>query len=243
VKAVFVKEIRHFFSSLIGYISMSVFLITTGLFLWVFPDTNLLDAGYASMDYFFFLAPYILVFLIPAITMRSFSEEINLGTIELLSTKPLSNMQILLGKYFAALALVVVSLLPTLLYWYSIYRLAMPIGNIDMGGIAGSYFGLLFLCAVFAAIGVFCSSITSNQIVAFVAGLFLCFFLFEAFESLSKFGVLFAKNDYLVEQLGLRAHYSSMSRGVLDSRDLIYFLSVIYLFLLFTRISLDSRKW
>ncbi len=222
---------------------MAVFLIATGLFLWVFPESSLLDAGYASLDYFFFLAPYIFIFLIPAITMRSFSEEMNLGTIELLSTKPLTNWQILLGKYFASLTLVIVALLPTLIYWYTIYRLASPIGNVDMGGTLGSYFGLIFLGAVFCAIGIFSSSITSNQIVAFVAGLFLCFFLFESFESLSKLGILFAKNDYLVEQLGLRAHYSSMSRGVIDSRDLIYFVSVIYLFLLFTRTSLASRKW
>jgi len=222
---------------------MAVFLISSGLFLWVFPESSLLDAGYASMDYFFFLAPYILIFLIPAITMRSFSEEMNMGTIELLSTKPLTNLHILLGKYFASLTLVIIALLPTLIYWYTIYRLASPIGNVDMGGTLGSYFGLIMLSAVFCAIGIFCSSVTSNQIVAFVAGLFLCFFLFESFESLSKLGILFAKNDYLVEQLGLRAHYSSMSRGVIDSRDLIYFSSVIFLFLLFTRTSLASRKW
>jgi ABC-2 type transport system permease protein len=222
---------------------MAVFLISSGLFLWVFPESSLLDAGYASMDYFFFLAPYILIFLIPAITMRSFSEEMNMGTIELLSTKPLTNLHILLGKYFASLTLVIIALLPTLIYWYTIYRLALPIGNVDMGGTLGSYFGLIMLSAVFCAIGIFCSSVTSNQIVAFVAGLFLCFFLFESFESLSKLGILFAKNDYLVEQLGLRAHYASMSRGVIDSRDLIYFFSVIFLFLLFTRTSLASRKW
>jgi ABC-2 type transport system permease protein len=175
--------------------------------------------------------------------MRSFSEEMNMGTIELLSTKPLTNLHILLGKYFASLTLVIIALLPTLIYWYTIYRLASPIGNVDMGGTLGSYFGLIMLSAVFCAIGIFCSSVTSNQIVAFVAGLFLCFFLFESFESLSKLGILFAKNDYLVEQLGLRAHYSSMSRGVIDSRDLIYFFSVIFLFLLFTRTSLASRKW
>ena len=243
MKAVYIKELQHFFSSLIGYISMAVFLISSGLFLWVFPESSLLDAGYASMDYFFFLAPYILIFLIPAITLRSFSEEMNMGTIELLSTKPLTHLHILLGKYFASLTLVIIALLPTLIYWYTIYRLASPIGNVDMGGTLGSYFGLIMLSAVFCAIGIFCSSVTSNQIVAFVAGLFLCFFLFESFESLSKLGILFAKNDYLVEQLGLRAHYASMSRGVIDSRDLIYFFSVIFLFLLFTRTSLASRKW
>jgi ABC-2 type transport system permease protein len=243
LKAVYIKELQHFFNSLIGYMAIMVFLITMGLFLWVFPDTNILDSGYASIDYFFYIAPFILLFLIPAVTMRSFAEELNLGTIEMLTTKPLSDWQILLGKYFAALSLVGIALLPTLIYWYTIYKLASPIGNIDMGGIAGSYVGLIFLCAVFCAIGIFCSAITSNQIVAFVAGVFLSFILFLAFESLSKFGFLFAKNDFLVESIGLQSHYSSISRGVIDSRDVVYFLSVIFLFLLFTRTSLASRKW
>src|SRR5690606_14105453 len=162
----------------------------TGLFLWVFPDTNVLDFGYANMDYFFFIAPYILLFLVPAITMRSFSEEINMGTIELLSTKPVGDWDILLGKYFAALTLVVIALIPTFVYWYTVYQLASPIGNVDMGGTAGSYFGLFFLSAVFCAIGIFCSSITSNQIVAFVTGVFLSFFLFVAFDNLSRLGFL-----------------------------------------------------
>jgi ABC-2 type transport system permease protein len=243
MKAIYLKELQQFFSSLIGYITIIVFLVVTGLFLWVFPDTNILDFGYASMDYFFYIAPFILLFLIPAITMRSFAEEMNTGTIELLSTKPVSDWDILLGKYFAALTLVLVALAPTLVYWYTVYNLALPIGNVDMGGTAGSYFGLIFLAAVFCAIGVFCSSITTNQIVSFVAGVFLSFFLYLAFENLSKLGVLFAKNDYLVESLGLNAHYSSMSRGVVDSRDVVYFLSVISLFLLFTRTSLASKKW
>lgn len=243
MKAIYLKELQHFFSSLIGYMAILVFLVSMGLFMWVFPDTNTIDAGYASMDYFFYFAPYILLFLIPAITMRSFADEKNLGTIELIATKPLSDWQILLGKYFATFTLVCIALIPTLLYWYTIHRLASPIGNVDMGGIAGSYFGLLFLSAVFCAIGVFCSSITSNQIVAFVLAVFVSFFLFVAFESLSKFGFLFAKNDYIVEYLGLQAHYSSISRGVVDLRDVVYFLSVIVLFLLFTRTSLASRQW
>lgn len=243
MKAIYLKELQQFFSSLIGYMAIVVFLVVTGLFLWVFPDTNVLDFGYANIDYFFFIAPYILLFLVPAITMRSFSEEINMGTIELLSTKPVTDWDILLGKYFASLTLVVIALVPTFIYWYTVYQLASPIGNIDMGGTAGSYFGLFFLSAVFCAIGIFCSSVTSNQIVAFVIGVFLSFFLFVAFENLSRLGFLFAKNDYLVENLGMNAHYSSMSRGVIDSRDVVYFLSIIYLFLLFTRTSLASKKW
>jgi ABC-2 type transport system permease protein len=222
MKAIYLKELQHFFSSLIGYMAILVFLVSMGLFMWVFPDTNIIDAGYASMDYFFYFAPYILLFLIPAITMRSFADEKSLGTIELIATKPLSDWQILLGKYFATFTLVCIALIPTLLYWYTIHS---------------------FLSAVFCAIGVFCSSITSNQIVAFVLAVFVSFFLFVAFESLSKFGFLFAKNDYIVEYLGLQAHYSSISRGVVDLRDVVYFLSVIVLFLLFTRTSLASRQW
>ncbi|HWB64833.1 MAG TPA: ABC transporter permease, partial [Chitinophagales bacterium] len=166
--AIFIKEIRQFFSSLIGYIAISVFLLVLGLFLWIFPDTNIIDFGYANLDSFFNLAPYIFIFLIPAITMRSFAEEINTGTIELLSTRPVTELQIILGKYFAALTLVFISILPTFIYFYTVYQLAAPVGNVDVGGIMGSYFGLFFLGAVFVAVGIFCSSITSNQIVAFI---------------------------------------------------------------------------
>jgi ABC-2 type transport system permease protein len=173
--AIFLKEVQQFFSTLIGYMAIIVFLLVLGLFVWVFPDTNVLDFGYATLDSFFDMAPYILIFLIPAITMRSFAEEINSGTIELLATRPVTDLQIILGKYFAALLLVVIAIVPTIVYLITVYFLASPVGNIDLGGMIGSYFGLLFLGAVFVAIGIFCSSITANQIVAFIAGVFLCF--------------------------------------------------------------------
>lgn len=243
MKAIFLKELKQFFSSLIGYIAIIVFLLVLGLFMWIFPDTSILDFGYATLDSFFSIAPYIFIFLIPAITMRSFAEEINTGTIELLSTRPVTEMQIILGKYFAALMLVFIAILPTFIYFYTVYTLASPVGNIDIGGILGSYFGLFFLGAVFVAIGIFCSSITSNQIVAFILGVFLCFFIYLAFSYLSQFGIFVGKNDYLVESFGLSAHYDAMGKGVIDSRDVVYFLSLISLFILFTRTALSSRRW
>ncbi len=243
MKAIFLKELQQFFSSLIGYIAIIVFLLVLGLFMWIFPDTSILDFGYATLDSFFSIAPYIFIFLIPAITMRSFAEEINTGTIELLSTRPVTELQIILGKYFAALLLVLIAIIPTFIYFYTVYALASPVGNIDVGGILGSYFGLFFLGAVFVAIGIFCSSITSNQIVAFILGVFLCFFLYLAFSYISQFGIFVGKNDYLVDSLGLSAHYDAMGKGVIDTRDVVYFLSMISLFILLTRTALSSRKW
>ncbi len=241
--AIFKKEVQQFFSSLIGYIAIIVFLLVLGLFIWVFPDTNIFDYGYATLDSFFNIAPYIFIFLIPAITMRSFAEEINTGTIELLSTRPVTEMEIILGKYFAALLLVFIALVPTLIYFFTVYLLASPVGNVDTGGIMGSYFGLFFLGAVFVSIGIFCSSVTSNQIVAFIVGVFLCFFIYLAFGYLSQFGVFIGKNDYLVESLGLSAHYDAMGKGVIDTRDVVYFLSIISGFIVFTRTALASRRW
>ncbi len=243
MKAIFLKELKQFFSSLIGYIAIIVFLLVLGLFMWIFPDTSILDFGYATLDSFFSIAPYIFIFLIPAITMRSFAEEINTGTIELLSTRPVTELQIILGKYFAALLLVLIAIIPTSIYFYTVYILASPVGNIDVGGILGSYFGLFFLGAVFVAIGIFCSSITSNQIVAFILGVFLCFFIYLAFSYLSQFGIFVGKNDYLVESFGLSAHYDAMGKGVIDTRDVVYFLSVISAFILFTRTALSARRW
>ena len=241
--AIFKKEVQQFFSSLIGYIAIIVFLLVLGLFIWVFPDTNIFDFGYATLDSFFNIAPYIFIFLIPAITMRSFAEEINTGTIELLSTRPVTEMQIILGKYFAALLLVFIAILPTLIYFVTVYLLASPVGNVDTGGILGSYFGLFFLGAVFIAIGIFCSSVTSNQIVAFIVGVFLCFFIYLAFGYMAQFGIFIGKNDYLVESLGLSAHYDAMGKGVIDTRDVVYFISIISAFIVFTRTALASRRW
>jgi len=241
--AVLKKEINLFFSSLIGYITIIVFLLATGLFIWVFPDTSILDYGYATLDSLFYMAPWIFMFLIPAITMRSFSEEVNTGTIELLSTKPITDWQIILGKYLAAVALVSFALIPTLLYFYSVYQLGNPVGNLDIGATWGSYIGLLLIGSAFTAIGIFGSALTNNAIVAFMLAVFLCFILYIGFDYLSRLDIFFAKMDAFVEQLGMESHYESISRGVVDSRDVIYFLSIAALFLIFTKTSLDSRKW
>lgn len=240
---IFLKEVKQFFSSLIGYIAISVFLILLGLIVWVFPDINIFDNRYANLDSFFYYAPLVMCILIPAICMRSFAEEIKTGTFELLATRPVTEMQIILGKYFATLFLIFISILPTLLYFLTVYKLASPVGNVDTGGITGSYFALLFIGAVFSAIGIFCSAVSSNEIVAFILALFLCIFLYMAFYYLSHFGIFIGKNDYYVENIGLAAHYDSMSRGVIDTRDVVYFLSVISLFILLTRTTLSARRW
>lgn len=237
------KEIRSFLGSLIGYIVIAVFLTTISLFLWIFPgETNILDAGYATIAPLFYIAPWVFMFLIPAITMRLFAEESRTGTIELLLTKPLTDFQIVLAKYIAGFSLVLFSLLPTLVYFYSVYNLGTPVGNIDVGGTIGSYFGLLFLGSVFVAIGVFASAITNNQIISFIVAVFLCFFCFIGFESISSLQLLGSIDDIIIK-LGINAHYMSMSRGVIDTRDVIYFLGIIMLFLLFTKTTIGSRKW
>ena len=243
--ALFKKEINNFLSSLIGIMVVVVFLLITGLFLWVFKsDFNIMSYGYASLDSLFILAPWVFLFLVPAVTMRFFAEERRTGTIEMLLTKPLSDWQIVGAKYLAGVALVLLALIPTLIYYISVSRLAMPVGNVDHGGIWGSYIGLFFLSAAFVSIGVFSSSVTNNQILAFILSVFLCGFLFIGFEFIYSLSLsLFGKIDLFIQQLGMSAHYSSMSRGVIDTRDLIYFLSVIALFLSLTKLTLSSRKW
>lgn len=237
------KEINSFLSSLIGYIVVSVFLLINGLFLWVLPmDFNILDYGYAGIDGLFMLAPFVFLFLIPAITMRSFSDEKKSGTIELLMTRPLTDLQIVLAKYFAGFVLVLLSLLPTLIYVISVYRLGLPPGNMDMGGTWGSYIGLMFLGAGFVSIGLFCSSITDNQIVSFILSVFLCGAVYIGFDFIHSFA-LFGRFDLFIQQLGINEHYISMSRGVIDTRDVLYFLSLITIFILLTKISLEKRKW
>ncbi len=239
----FKKEIRSFLSSLIGYIAMCVFLLLVGLFLWILPsDSNILTNGYAGLDALFSLAPWVFLFLIPAITMRSFADERKAGTIEFLLTKPLTDLQIILAKYFAGVALVLFSLLPTLLYYYTIYQLGNPAGNIDAGGTWGSYIGLFFLAAAFTAIGIFASSLSDNQIVAFILAVFLCFFSYIGFQYISMLD-LFGPVDDFILSLGINDHYMSMSRGVIDTRDVVYYLSVITLFILLTKTTLESRKW
>ncbi len=234
------KELRQFFSSLTGYLAIIVFLIMNGLFLFVFPDSNIFDAGYASLDTFFSTAPWILLLLIPAITMRSFSEEFKGGTFEILRTKPLSATQIITGKYLASVIIALIAILPTLIYVFTISTLST--GGIDAGGIAGSYVGLFLLAAVFISIGICCSSFTSNAVVAFLLSAFACFTVFSAFEAISRIPALSAGADYYVEMLGIDHHYKSISRGVIDFRDIVYFLSVIVFFLFLTSRNLVKRR-
>lgn len=240
---IFLKEINTFFSSLVGYIVIGIFLVFLGLMMFVFPDFSLLNSPVASLDQLFTIAPMIFMFLIPAITMRSFAEEQQTGTIELLATRPLHDLEIIMGKYGACLALVVFALIPTLLYYYTVYQLGTPKGNLDSGAIMGSYIGLLFLAGAFVAIGIFASSITNNQIVAFLLATFLCFIFFWGFFFFSKLPFFVGRGDDVVQMLGIDYHYSSISRGVLDSRDLLYFCSLIGVFVMMTLTSLQRRKW
>jgi len=226
-----------------GYLSIAIFLIVIGLFSWVFTDTSILDGRYANLDQLFSMAPFVFMFLIPAITMRTFAEEKQNGTLEFLYTKPVSEWHIILGKYFACLVLVFFSLLPTVIYYYTVHQLGSPVGNIDSGAILGSYIGLFFLAAVFTAIGFFASSLSTNQIVSFIMAVFFCFFMYLAFQYLSKLPIFFGKTDSIVKDLGVNNHYISMSKGKIDSRDMIYFLSVIGFFIYLTHVSLSNRKW
>jgi ABC-2 type transport system permease protein len=237
------KEISLFLSSLIGYIVITVFLLVNGLFLWVFAsDFNILDFGYANLDGLFMIAPFVFLFLIPAITMRSFADENKSGTIEMLLTKPLTDLQIVLAKYFAGVLLVVVAVIPTFFYVFSVYQLGLPKGNIDMGGTWGSYIGLFFLGASFVSIGLFASSLTNNQVVSFIVAVFLSLFVYIGFDFIYALD-LFGPIDLFVKSLGINDHYTSMSRGVIDTRDVVYFISLTGIFVLLTRLSLQSRKW
>ncbi|MEO7983346.1 MAG: gliding motility-associated ABC transporter substrate-binding protein GldG [Bacteroidota bacterium] len=235
------KELRQFFSSLTGYIAIIVFLLVNGLVLFVFDD-NILDFGYATLDRFFQLAPWILLLLIPAITMRSFAEEFKTGTYEILQTRPLSRAQIIAGKYFGSLVVVVIALLPTLIYIFSLQRLSSNQG-LDMGATIGSYIGLFFLAAVFTAISISCSSFTNNAVVAFIISLIGCALLYYGFSAISKLPALRNGPDYYVEMIGIDFHYRSISRGLLDTRDLVYFGSIILLFLGITSRNLLKRSW
>jgi ABC-2 type transport system permease protein len=239
----FLREINNFFNNLIGYISIGVFLLVNSLFLWVFPlDTNILQSGYSNLDGLFSMGPFVFLFLIPAITMRFFADEKKSGTIEFLLTKPLTDLQIVLAKYMAAFSLVVFSLLPTLIYLITVYNFGLPAGNIDMGATWGSYLGFLFLGAAFVAIGLFASSLTDNQIVSFIISIVLCGFIYIGFDFIYTLD-FFGQFDLFIRNLGIYAHYTSISRGVIDSRDVIYFMSLVILFLLLTKIKLESRKW
>jgi len=241
--ALFKKEVQAFFSSFTGYLVIVFFLLVNGLFLWVFPgDFNLIDGGYASLESFFVLAPWVFLLLVPAVTMRLFSEEKRNGTLELLLTKPLTDWQLVLSKYFAGLMLVLLALIPTLIFFISIYLLGSPVGNIDIGGTMGSYLGLFFLAAIYTAVGVFASAITDNPLISFLLAVVVSFFLYLGFDSLSGIPALQNLASVLVP-FGINDHYKSISRGVIDSRDLIYFAAMSAVFLLFTRTLLQSRKW
>lgn len=232
--AIFKKEVNGFFSTVTGYVVIAVFLTLLGLIMWVFPDYSILEYNYATLDQLFSVAPMIFLFLIPAVCMRSFSEEQQTGTIETLFTKPLTELDIVLGKYFGALFLVFVALLPTVLYYYSIWQLGSPQGNIDSGEVIGSYIGLFFLSAVFVAVSMLASVLSNNQIIAFLIGALLCFVVYWGFHFISNLPGFVGKIDLLVQQLGIDYHYRSISRGAVDSRDVIYFFSVIGLFLFLT---------
>lgn len=241
--ALWKKEIVVFFSSITGYLVAGVFLLMTGLFLWVIPgNLNIPFGGYASLDSLFWLAPWLYLFLVPAVTMRLFAEERKSGTIELLLTKPLTDWHIVGGKYLAGLSLVVISLLPTLIYFYSVDYLAQPQGNIDHGAIWGSYIGLVLLAAVYTSIGLFTSSLTDNQIVAFVLAVIVCFFFYNGFQAMAEIPYFRPVSGFLV-YMGIDEHYQSISRGVVDSRDVVYFAGVIAFFLVLTKTKLSSRKW
>lgn len=240
--AILRKEFIGFLYTPVGYIVLTLFLIGTGLFVWVFPQTSVLDYGFADLNTFFSLTPYVFLFLIPGITMRSLADEKKAGTMELLLTHPPSEWGILMGKYLAAWLLVGVALLPTLVYVQSVYLLGAPQGNLDLAAVTGSYIGLFLLGGVFTAIGIFASSLTQSQIGAFVGALFLCFFFYEGFSSLAKLE-FWNTTGYILEQISVASHYQAMGRGLIDSRDIIYFLSLMVLFLVATKTILSSRKW
>jgi ABC-2 type transport system permease protein len=240
--SLFVKEITSFFNSLTGYIVIIIFLLLNSLFMWVFDGSmNLLDGGYATLDTLFILAPWVFLMLIPAITMRSFADERRTGTLDLLRIRPLTELQIILAKYFAAMVLIILALLPTLVYYYSVVSLGNPLGNIDKGGTWGSYIGLIFLAGTYAAIGLFCSSLTDNLIIAFLLAAFLCLTMGYGFEQV---GTLFTAGNLgsFILSFGIIGHYSSMSRGVIDTRDVVYFMALIIIFLLMTHFKLKTEK-
>jgi ABC-2 type transport system permease protein len=239
---IFKKEIRSFLGSFIAYIVIGVFLILTGLFLWMIKGNNVFDLGIASLQVMFEIAPYILIFLVSAITMKSISDEKRLGTLEILTTKPITDTAIIAGKFFASVTLIAIAILPTLFYFYAVYQLASPVGNVDIGATIGSYFGLILLAACYASIGMFSSSLTDNQIVALITSMLLNFFFFGVLSMLGEASWLNFIGKSL-EWFGLEFHYDSISRGLVDTRDIIYFVGFILVFLGLTKIVFESRKW
>jgi ABC-2 type transport system permease protein len=240
--SIYRKELSAFFSNATGYIVVGIFLLLTGLFLWIIHGSyNILDAGYANAEGLFYLAPWLFLFLCPAVCMRLFAEEKQTGTWEMLITKPISTAQIVLGKYFAALTLVVIALIPSILYYFSVAWLAEPFWNVDAGAFWGSFIGLLFLAADYVAIGIFASSITRNQIVAFIVAVVICFFMFYGFALIASF-FNHAQVIQNVENVGINTHYKSISRGVFDSRDVAYFILIAIIFIFLTKLNLNLKK-
>ena len=241
--AIFRKEITGFFSSLTGYVVIIVFLLINSLFMWVFPgEWNILDNGYAGLDTLFFLSPWIFLFLVPSVTMKMIAEEKRLGTIELIYSKPVTERGIVYGKYFASVALVLLALLPGIIYYISVYNLGESPGNLDKGATLGAFTGLFFLAAVYASAGLFASSLTDNQVIAFIIAVLISFLLFMGFDSFAYLPGL-KKVDEFVIRLGINEHYKSISRGVIDFRDILYFVAVAVIFNEATRLVLLSRKW
>ena len=237
--AILKKEFNSFFASSIAYLVIGVFLLVNGLFLWVFNDElNVLNAGFADLTSFFYFTPWLLLFLVPAITMKTFSDEFQTGTIEILKTKPITNFQIVLGKFFAVVLLIMIAIIPTFTYVYSINQLGNPIGNIDYGSTIGSYTGLFLLASSFASIGIFSSSIPKNQIAAFLTGALIIFFFYFGFDAVAN---LFGSLSYAVKLFGMNEHFKSISRGVLDTRDILYFFSIIVFFLFITKQKLTNE--
>lgn len=237
---IFKKEVSSYFNSLTGYLAIAFFLIVTGLVLWVFPDTSVLDSGYATLEGFFSIAPYLFMFLVPAVTMRTIAGEKNDGTYELLLSRPITITGIVLGKFFGSLLVTIFSILPTIVYAISLYYLGNPVGNLDIGATIGSYFGLILLASSYAAIGLFCSGMTKNPIVSFLSAVFLCFFIYYGFDAISQLTIFSAVED-IVAGLGIQQHYWSISRGVLLATDLIYFLSLTGLGIIGTILFLESN--
>ncbi len=241
--ALFKKEIILFFSSITGYLVGGLFLLVTSLFLWIIPgQMNIPMSGYASLEPLFWLSPWVFLFLVPAVTMRLFADEKKSGTLEILLTKPVSDWEIVGGKYLAGLVLVVVSILPTFVFFYSLHKMAQPVGNIDHGAIWGSYLGLFLLGAIYTSIGLFASSITSNQIVSFVISVAITFVFYIGFDALATIPALKSISSTLV-QFGIEEHYQSISRGVIDSRDLLYFVGVSAVFLSLTKMAITKKRW
>lgn len=239
----FIKEIKDFFSSITGYLVVIVYLLINSMFMWIFKGSlNVFDVEIANIDTLFIISPWVFLFLVPAITMNMFAGELKSGTMELLLTRPLSEFQIAFAKYLAALVLVLISLLPTIFYLISINALADPVGNVDFGAIFGSYIGLFFLAAVYSAIGVFASSFSKNAIISFLISVLFCYIFFLGFENLAELGFSGKISDFIIS-LGISDHYNSISRGVVDTRDILYFISIISIFIFLTKLRLESRKW